>query len=86
MNVSRIQDKMDQASNLHTAEIIHNPDKKMDFLTSYRIHLHTACVKVRGNVLGKPADPQIHLEATHLQYPWPEAHLVKIDYYNYLAE
>ena len=27
---------------------------------------------------GKPADPQIYLEATLLQDPWPEAHLVKL--------
>ena len=31
-----------------------------------------------GQTLGKPADPQIYLEAPHLQDPGPEAHLVKI--------
>ena len=29
---------------------------------------------------GKPADPQIYLEATYLQDPGLEAHLVKLDY------
>ena len=42
--------------------------------------------QLAAQMWGKPVDPLIYLEATCLQGPWPEAHLVKFDYLiSYLA-
>ena len=32
-----------------------------------------------GQMRGNPVDPRIYPEATCLQNPWPEAHLVKFE-------